>query len=1171
MRALKDYLQSINFNKKPDNSIIAVISQQYNNINDKDSEEQVKGQIEDMVKVFPEYETRLNDNGIDLIVKNDGQVVSIFECKSLKNKNEMLDEDDLNRKALWELIANFFLLYSEDSIPRYLVATNGKKWFVFNNRPFKGLADDRNDRASCGFGSDILFPSENREELYKRIKDFLGSKSDILKSFRENCFYFSSIEDIYFFLSPDILLNKYNPNIGNTLNRDFYDELLYIFGLKEEEKQGKKTIVPNKVANTFYSQIFNKTNDFEKSLELIIIWLNRILFLKLFEAKLVEFNGSYSLNFLKKDKIPDTVTLEMLFFDVLAVTEERRDKFAEAFENIPYLNSSLFEEKEIEKEFPISKIRGNASIKYFEKTILENEKHERESGNTTLLDYLFDFLDAYNFGEEGNPSSLISPAVLGLIFEKINGYKDGSHYTPTTITDYMAKTAIEKAILAKVKDQVKLDYNDFDDFRRQFPRFNEEERNKIKEIIRTLTVLDPAVGSGHFLVSTLNVLLQIWFDFGMIDTPIEKYEVKFEKEDIKLYKHNSSFFYKRDSKDKDDLAFQKEIFETKKFIIEKSLFGVDINPKAVEIARLRLWIELLKNAYYREDGTMETLPNIDINIKVGDSLLARTDDANTGGVFISKIVPELKKYFKDYQNISDKTAKKSIAEKINKTRKEIIELLKPSYDKLLWTIDFPQTLDEEGHFVGFDVVIGNPPYIQLQENGGKLANLYGPLGLEVFERTGDIYELFIEKVYQLLANKGILSFITSNKWMRAGYGESLRKFLRNKTTIKIIIDFCGYKVFPEATVDTNIVILSNEKPEQKIERDRIIKIDDKVKFEFLNVNEDEFVDYYNENITKYYSEKKNAMKQNELSYNAFTLADNNVLDLKKKIERIGKPLKEWDVGIYYGIKTGFNEAFIIDKNKKDEILSNCKTEEERKRTEEIIKPILRGRDIGKYYYKWAGLWLIYVPWHFPLHKDQSISGASQKAEDEFKEHFPSLYNHLSNYKEQLSNRNKDETGIRYEWYALQRWAADYYSEFEKEKIAWKAVGRNLALTIVEPGIFISAPACFSISGHNKYVLGVLSSAVIKYYILKYSDKTGAGDVMLNIQSFERLPITPITEENQPTVQQIESLVNKILPAKKQNPQTDTSKWEKEIDELVYRLYELTPEEIKIIEGESNEL
>jgi len=813
MRTLKEYLKSINFTSKPKQSIIEIIKTHYDNISDKDSEEQVKGQIIDMVKAFPEYETRLNENGVDLLVKNNGKIVSIFECKSVKNKVEMVNEKDLNKKALHELITYFVEAYSEDkkNVPLFLVATNGKKWFVFNNSPFIDFVNNADAMRTCGLDKGILFPSKKKEEIYEHIKRYLGNNTETLENFNNNCFYFSTVEDIYHFLSPDIMLGKYNPNVGNVLNKDFYDELLYIFGLKEEEKNGKKTIVPNEIPNTFYSQINSKLDNYEKSIELIIIWLNRILFLKLFEARLIAFNNDYSFSFLNKDKIPDTATLETLFFDVLAVSEQNRKQFAKSFDYIPYLNSSLFEEKEIEKDFPISKIRGNAPVKYFDKTILKDkESKKRKTGEVPLLDYLFEFLNAYNFGEEGDPSSLISPAVLGLIFEKINGYKDGSYYTPTEITDYMAKTAIEKAILNKVKDQLGLDYSNFEEFKKAFFTFSEEERKKIREIIRNLTILDPAVGSGHFLVSSLNVLLQIWYDFGIIDIP-KKYEVKFEHGDIKLYKNDKPFVYTRESNE-DDTKFQKIIFETKKEIIENNLSGVDINPKAVEIARLRLWIELLKNAYYKPDGTMETLPNIDINIKVGDSLLASAVNITTSVLFGMENINKLNELFTKYQNEDNKEKRNKIKEEISKLREDLRKqiLTESKYDELIWTIDFPRIFDEKGNFVGFDVVIGNPPYgIKFDK---KRQETFKEMYREVTGANGlkgsmDSFALFIQRGLDLLRKNGVLTYIVPISITASDSMEALHNFLESHCETIYISSYAvrPKPIFENAVVDNSII------------------------------------------------------------------------------------------------------------------------------------------------------------------------------------------------------------------------------------------------------------------------------------------------------------------------------------------------------------------------------
>jgi hypothetical protein len=327
------------------------------------------------------------------------------------------------------------------------------------------------------------------------------------------------------------------------------------------------------------------------------------------------------------------------------------------------------------------------------------------------------------------------------------------------------------------------------------------------------------------------------------------------------------------------------------------------------------------------------------------------------------------------------------------------------------------------------------------------------------------------------------------------------------------------------------------------------------------------------NVIEYINQNWQTIPQEKLSDNAWTLTDEKVLALKEKIERIGKPLKDWDVKIYRGVLTGYNEAFIIDTETRNRILANCKDEEERKRTEEIIKPVLRGEDIEKYYYKWAGLWVIYIPWHFPLHNDQLISGASLKAEEEFKKDYPSLYGYLLQFKDRLSKRNKDETGIRYEWYALQRWASSYYPEFEKEKIVWQRVTKQFSFCLVPAGLYILDSMAFLVGENLKYVLGILNSRLIDFYVKTYVHLYGDTGFLLSNQYVERIPIPPITKETQPIANQIIQKVDEILsltqsedyeisPEKQQR----VKELEKEIGELVYKLYNLTEEEIKIIEG-----
>ncbi|MGB9795058.1 Eco57I restriction-modification methylase domain-containing protein, partial [Caldisericum exile] len=368
-------------------------------------------------------------------------------------------------------------------------------------------------------------------------------------------------------------------------------------------------------------------------------------------------------------------------------------------------------------------------------------------------------------------------------------------------------------------------------------------------------------------------------------------------------------------------------------------------------------------------------------------------------------------------------------------------------------------------------VIGNPPYVR-QERIRSYKSKLQEQGYKVYASTADLYTCFYEKGYQFLKPEGILSYISSNKWMRAKYGEKLRKFLKENTKILQIIDFSGYRVF-EQTVDTNIILFQKGKPIEDLE------------FSFVEVKDEK-----TENIKSYIKSNYARMKQSDLSDNTWTLGDEKVLALKQKIESVGKPLKDWEVKIYRGVLTGFNDAFIIDTETRNKILANCKTEEERKRTEEIIKPVLRGRDIGRYYYKWAGLWIIKIEAGWT-----NKNRGKEKPEKFFKETFPALYEHLISFanKEVEGRRkgllNRDDQGDY--WWELRDCA--YYPEFEKEKIVWQEIVREPSFAYDNTGIYCEATS-FLMTGKNlKYILGLLNSKPVTFFFKEFYAGGGLGD------------------------------------------------------------------------------
>lgn len=1175
---------------------------------------------------------------------NDAPIKVLFELKRPDAKIEMCTKDDLNKKALQELVYYYMKEREKDNGGNvylcHLLITNGNEFFLFEAKEFeqkfyKGLKKKYHDFQSKteAFYEEIAAPAivavqESDSPLrytYFRLHDFDEEIQQVLNG-QESL----TLAALYKLLSPTHLLKKRIHTDPNELDRQFYNELLHILGLEErKEENGGKMLIARKEqpdSASLVEQTYNKVEKnwqdfantknyglereeqmFNITLELVITWLNRILFLKLLEAQLRDYSSDVQYEFLNTQKIGDFTQLNDLFFDVLAIpVEKRQGDFCERFKNVPYLNSALFERTELEKTIKINSLQSDANISLYPHSVLRKGLQE-EKNEWSIFEYLFMFLEAYNFGSPANDEStknLINASVLGLIFEKINGHKDGAIFTPSYITSFICRETIRRTVLDKFNAKFNWTCRSVDELQNDLRRDKIGDDEAI-EVINSLRICDPAVGSGHFLVSALNELVFLKYDLNLLKEHrkgrLFEYTLKIENDELVVYDRNGDLFHYNKNDEKSQRA-QKTLFNEKRYLIEHCLFGVDINPTSVQICRLRLWIELLKHAYYTREShynNLETLPNIDINIKCGNSLVYVCEMTSSITTLLREqellTAEQLRQKVAQYQNAKEKEEKYELERLIASTTLRLKGALKANHEKsreldncklelqtLLaqnpiferdnkeqkaferkkgklqariaeledyfeglenqnafeWRLAFPEVWDAEGKFVGFDAVIGNPPYIQLQKMGAR-AELLKQQGYETYDSMGDIYSLFYELGYKLLRPNGKLCYITSNKWMRAGYGEKTREFFVKRTNPELLIDFAGVKIFENATVDTNILLFSKSAYQHGI----ICAVAQKQDKESLKDLSD-------------FLEQENSICD-------FSNSDSWVIlspieqSIKSKIEAVGTPLRDWDIQINYGIKTGCNEAFIIDTAKRDEILANCQTEDERRRTEEIIRPILRGRDIKRYSYEWANLWLIYIPWHFPYQFDNTIQGASEIAEAAFKKQYPSVYSHMLQFKEPLSKRNKAETGIRYEWYAMQRWGANYWDLFFQPKICWKAVGRNLAFAIVESGIFLTAPASFISAGeHNEFILAMLHSKLGKYFIYQNSDTTGAGDIMLNIQSLTGFPIPKSSKEY--------SSIKKIVKSfkEKEPPQIQLEG----IDNLIYKMYNFSPLEIELIEN-----
>ena len=1162
------------------------------------------------------------DLAIYLGADSSSDIGVLLEAKKPSNKSEFPKKEKLNCKAIQELLLYYLkerIDYKNNNI-KHLVITNGFEWYFFKAEDFYDTFYKNKELVKeYGQFRDKLKDSSKNELFYDEIAKKYIAKVENQIPFVYVDFKNKSISDlkqkeivnIYKLFSDVHLLGKSFGNDSNQLNKAFYNELLHIIGLEEIKESGKKLIQRKKDKERDYASLLenaiftledkdylrkvkNVGNDenkpFNVGLELCLTWVNRILFLKLLESQLCSYNeNAKEYKFLNFEFLNGFDALNELFFSALAKPlQDRHPRYAEKFKNIPYLNSSLFEKSELEDfTFDITALMDE-EMNIYSSTVLKDHKGDRLSGKLNTLDYLFKFLDAYDFSTESGVVSdkhesktLINASVLGLIFEKINGYKDGSFYTPGLITMFMCKETLRKSIIQKFKEEVNETIETFEDAKDYCQKyFKKDDIKRFNEVVNSIRICDPAVGSGHFLVSALNEMVAIKSELGILAD--ENYNILpcvIEIENDELYISNANgelFDYIR--KDPNSLRIQKSIFHEKETLIENCLFGVDINSNSVNICRLRLWIELLKNAYYTEDGELQTLPNIDINIKCGNSLISRfalTDSLKSAfkNKEVNVSIEDYKQAVKDYKITNSKSKKREIEEIINtvkhnfkstydnklkdklskalgdyqneeqrqqnliafgetikKTEKDQLKKLKIKSDQVQkekeeilnniiyrnafeWRFEFPEVLDDEGNFIGFDVIIGNPPYIQLQKMGA-LSDSLQKVGYETFARTGDIYSLFYELGANILKQKGLLTYITSNKWMRAAYGESLRKFFAEKTNPLILIDFGGTQIFDTATVDTNILMLSKESNQLKT----MACI---VKEKVLN------------NLSDYF--RLHSTNSQFISSESWGILSDIEQSIKAKIEAVGTPLKDWDINIYRGVLTGYNEAFIIDGKKKDELIA------EDPKSAEIIRPILRGRDIKKYSYDFADLWIIYVPWHFPLHNDSSIKGASQAAEDEFKKQYSAIYNHLLKFKNELSNRNNAETGVRYEWYALQRWGSNYWEDFSKQKIVWKRVGSILRFAYDDTGALCLDSTCFATGKYIKYLVGIMNSKFGKY-IMKDSPQTGTGDLLISVQAIEPL-IIPIPDDI------INNKFEIIINSKLQNINNLLSDFEKDIETI----------------------
>ncbi len=1241
--SLKDFIKKYN-PQEPKKETIENFEKEINslleNAKRQDDEEFQKNEINKFLKNAYGYDCNTSKK-VDSAIYVDGEVRVLIEVKALDKKTEFpKDRENPLSKAFCQMVLYFLeeIEKEKNNSLKHTIICNAHEFFLFDCKDLLFLKEDKRikkfyDNYAKKEGTDSSKPKFYKDLEQYLQKDFQGELPYTHFNLSDD---FKELPLIYQVLSQEVLLKQRKTLDANTLNKDFYEELLYILGLEEQNEKGKILIKPSRTKNSLSDALKEKYKDLddEEVMALLIAWNNRILFLRLLESLLFSFKH-FEKPFLTTENFKTFNALNTLFFEVLAkknnerLSEIKEDKI---LEKIPYLNSSLFDKTPLELKGYEIKLLDNKKLEIYKNSVLKKDNPKQEP--LPLLKYLFAFLRLYDFtttpkdikdNQNKSESRLINPSVLGLVFEKLNGYKEGSFYTPSFITSYMCKESITPIVLDKFNQTYKIECEKLTELKNYLKNsYKEDKRKEYLNTLLTLRVCDPAVGSGHFLVSVLNEMVWIAYELGLIASLPLDATLELENDEILIKISNKAFIYKRPSSEQEKSHhIQKELFNLKKDIIENCLFGVDINPNSCEITKFRLWIELLKYSYYifengKNTNNLETLPNIDINIKCANSLISRFslhDDL--------KKIPNIKQKIQEYKDlvaqykdpnplyplnkqdlinkIQDLKNTFSLTLKDPKTKAELekaiekhikkynffalddkslldgldyfipslfgtlklspkeeeeafasygrIRALRKKLDDALsgreyqnafeWRFEFPEVLDDEGDFLGFDCIIGNPPYIR-QEHIKDLKPLLQKQYQDFYNSTADIYTYFFALSFQLLKEKGFNAFITSNKYARAKYGAKLREWLLKKTTIVSYMELNALKVFESAAVDTSIMNFIKQTPPKENS------------FNYYEPTPNDKDDLKN---TPYL-----LMKQNALSTESFIFANATLLDLRDKIESVGTPLKDWGIQIYRGILTGANEAFIITTEKREEILNACKTQEERERTEGLIKPILRGKDIKRYSYEWAHLWVINTHNGYTSNLKSKIPPIDIEKYSATKAHLDAHWNTIA------TRCDQGDTP-----YHLRNCA--YLEDFEKEKIVYGEIVQEPRFYLdngeCELGYFYAEATSFILIGeHLRYLLGMLHSKLITFAFKTFYAGGGLGESGYRYKKafIERLPIPQITEKNQELARKITDGAEAILALKAKDPKANTQELEKEIDALVYQLYNLTHEEIKIIEN-----
>lgn len=1191
-------------------------------IKDKESEEFHKNLISDFLKnTYYSPNHFINTKGRNDLVIHIGKeaksnVGVIIEAKSPSNKAEMLSQKNINSKALQEMVLYFLRerITHKNLEVKNVVATNVNEWYIFDaqlfdklfaqNKSFVKQFQDFEEGKLSGTNTDFFY-KEIAKPYIETILDKLEYTYFDLASYDKILRNEDKLDDaklivLYKLLSPEHLLKLSFANDSNSLDKNFYNELLHLIGLTETKEGGKKLIERPKAgqrnAGSLLENVINQLDSLDKlsrlpnvkqygdtheerlftvGLELCITWVNRILFLKLLEAQLISYHkGDKSYAFLHKDLLHDYDNLNALFFMVLAKKpEERNDRVKSLFAKVPYLNSSLFEPTELEHQtLFISGLEDDIQLPIVSGTVLKDANGKKLTGTHKAIDYFFDFLDAYDFASEGSEEiqednkTLINASVLGLIFEKINGYKDGSFYTPSFITMYMCKETIRRAVVQKFNETKGWNCEDFDALYNKI-----EDTKEANAIINSVKICDPAVGSGHFLVSALNEMIAIKHDLKVLvdreGKRLKEYQVDIVNDEL-IVTDEDGLPFTYNPKSKESQRLQETLFHEKQTIIENCLFGVDINPNSVKICRLRLWIELLKNAYYKTDVTssmspraesrgemLETLPNIDINIKCGNSLIARFGlDADLKEALkkSNKSIADYKNAVKTYHNASSKEEKKAMEDFILSVKQNFsseIRLNDPLRTKL-------QKLSSELYhrFTGTFLFEPETPYGKSEKDLEKKRKAEKEkLEKEIDKIEKHFEEVKNNKIYEnafewrfefpeVLNDEGdFLGFdvVIGNPPYGVNFSEIEKKYLTSfdvdvpdyeiyiyftslSQRILKVDGFLSY-IFPNTFLSTKFGIKYRIKIFDETQVYQIVDLSSDNTFEDASVR------------TCVFSFKKN----NQNYKSEFYGVNNKQFYLKENFDK--SYLIEQSENLLSLFYQNKEEIFILDKIKSFSYLKDYL---------EVSQGFIpyRRSDLIKKYGEVEGNKIVDEKlWHSKSKKD-------------------------NNWKSEILGKNVNRFSYAnnqsYVYYG--RHVASYVNEkfFNQKRILIREITSDKLICTYLEEEFINNPSLINLIDEKdildlKYCLGILNSSLIGWYHNKVSPKANKGlfpKILIN--DVRNIPIVEIPKPDQ---QPFIDKVDQILSLKKDNPEADTAALEKEIDFMVYALYGLSEEEIKIVE------